>query len=93
MMSEREKEIEKIAKIMCGGCPGEEGCLHCLCADWYNAEKLYNAGYRLKNEIVEEVFGELLKIASEDAVDDYMTSWEIEKLRDKYRRNEQETRN
>ena len=41
-----EKEIEEIAKVMCGGCADNKECMHCLCAAWYNAEDLYNAGYR-----------------------------------------------
>lgn len=43
----REKQIEKIAKVMCGGCPDNKECMHCLCADWYKAEDLYNAGCRM----------------------------------------------
>ena len=40
----REKQIEEIARTLC-----ENGCKECtqtLCADWYKAEALYNAGYR-----------------------------------------------
>lgn len=48
MYNEKDlQEIEKIAKIMCGGCPEGKACMRCLCSDWYNAEKIYNAGYRL----------------------------------------------
>lgn len=47
---DREKQIEEIAKVMCGGCPDDKGCTHCLCADWYRAESIYNAGYRKQSE-------------------------------------------
>lgn len=44
---EREKQIiEEMAKVMCGGCADGKECMQCLCADWYRAEALYNAGYR-----------------------------------------------
>ena len=46
----REKQIEEIARVMCGGCPDGHECLHSLCADWYRAEALYNAGYRKQSE-------------------------------------------
>ena len=39
------KAIEEMAKIICGGCPNGKECMRCLCADWYKAEALYNAGY------------------------------------------------
>ena len=55
MYSEKDlQEIEKIAKIMCGGCPGGKECLHGLCSDWYNAEKLYEAGYCLNKSAQNE---------------------------------------
>lgn len=41
-------EIEEMARILC-----ENGCKECiqtLCADWYKAERLYNAGYRKQSE-------------------------------------------
>ena len=47
---DREKEIEEIAKVMCGGCADNKECMHCLCSDWYKAEDLYNAGYRKQSE-------------------------------------------
>ena len=46
----REAEIELIAKTMCGGCSDDKECLHGLCKDWYNAERLYNAGYCKQKE-------------------------------------------
>ena len=46
----REKQIEIIAKVMCGGCANGKECIHTLCADWHNAEALYNAGYRKQSE-------------------------------------------
>lgn len=49
----REKQIEAIAKVICGGCPDNKECMHCLCADWYRAEALYNAGYRKQSEVEE----------------------------------------
>ena len=42
----RDKQIEEMAKVICGGCPNGQECMRCLCADWYKAEKLYDAGYR-----------------------------------------------
>lgn len=59
----KEKQIEEMAKVMCGGCHNGEECMRCLCADWYRAEMLYNAGYRKidKGSVVltEEEFNEL----------------------------------
>ena len=47
---DREKQIEEIAKVMCGGCPDNNECMRCLCATWYNAEALYKAGYRKQSD-------------------------------------------
>ena len=46
----KEKQIEEMAKVMCGGCADGKECMRCLCADWYRAENLYNAGYRKQGE-------------------------------------------
>jgi hypothetical protein len=46
----KEKQIEEMAEVMCGGCADGKECMQCLCADWYRAEKLYNAGYRKQSE-------------------------------------------
>jgi hypothetical protein len=45
-----EKQIEEMAKVMCGGCANGKECMQCLCADWYRAEKLYDADYRKQSE-------------------------------------------
>lgn len=58
---DREKQIEEIAKVICGGCPDNKECMHCLCADWYKAESLYNAGYRKQSEVAREIFEEIDK--------------------------------
>ena len=85
---DREKLIEEIAKAMCGGCPDNKECMHCLCADWYKAEALYNAGYRRWSEVAKEIFEEIDNIiynlrdspfySSSDAVD------ELTELKKKY---------
>lgn len=49
-IEDKEKKIEEIAKIICGGCGSGEECMHGLCAAWYNAEKLYNAKCRILPE-------------------------------------------
>lgn len=59
---DREKQIEEIAKVMCGGCPDNKECTHCLCADWYKAESLHNAGYRKQSEVAKEIFAEIEKL-------------------------------
>lgn len=46
----KEKRIEEMAKVMCGGCADGKECMQCLCADWYKAEKLYNTGCRKQSE-------------------------------------------
>ena len=51
----KEKQIEEMAKEICHGCPNGEECKHCLCEDWYNAEMLYEAGYRKQSENVIEL--------------------------------------
>ena len=60
----REKQIEEMAKVMCGGCTDNKECMRCLCADWYNAETLYNAGYRNQREVAKEFFDEIEKLVS-----------------------------
>lgn len=59
---DREKEIEEMAKAMCGGCPDNKECTHCLCADWYKAEALYNAGYRRWSEVASDIFTDICAI-------------------------------
>ena len=49
------KQVEEMAKVMCGGCADGKECMQCLCADWYRAEKLYNANVRKQSD------GELTK--------------------------------
>ena len=56
---DREKHIEDMARIMCGGCTDNKECMRCLCADWYNAEALYDAGYRKKVVVAKEIFEEM----------------------------------
>lgn len=56
---DREKQIEEMAKVMCGGCPDNNECMRCLCATWYNAEALYKAGYRKEDDIAKEIFEKL----------------------------------
>lgn len=62
----RGKKIEEIAKVMCGGCPDNTECMHCLCADWYKAESIYNADYRKQSEVVKRIFEEIDKIISKE---------------------------
>lgn len=48
-MIDRELEISKIARIMCGGCRdsySDTECFHGSCPDWNIAERIYDAGYR-----------------------------------------------
>ena len=47
---DKQKQIEEIAKVMCGGCHNGKECMRCLCADWYRAEMLYDANYRKIDE-------------------------------------------
>ena len=56
---DREKQIEEMAKVMCGGCPDNKQCMRCLCATWYNAEDLYKAGYRKEDDVAKEIFEKL----------------------------------
>ena len=56
---DREKQIEEMAKVMCGGCPDNNQCMCCLCATWYNAEVLYKAGYRKEDDIAKEIFDDI----------------------------------
>lgn len=57
----RVREIEEIAKAMCGGCTDSKECRHCLCADWYKAEDLYNAGYRRQIEVAKEIGRDIIE--------------------------------
>lgn len=54
-MKNKEKQIEEMAKVMCGGCPDNKECMHCLCADWYKAESIYNAGYRKASDVARDL--------------------------------------
>lgn len=47
-MNDREM-IEEMAKIICDGCHNGK-CVRGFCADWYRAERLYNAGYRKQKQ-------------------------------------------
>ena len=49
----KTEQIEKIARIICESHNCEK-CAHALCADWYAAERLYNAGCRVTNNKGEE---------------------------------------
>jgi hypothetical protein len=53
----RDKQIEEIAKILCGMKNGCDGCMwnkvHCNERNY--AEEIYNAGYRKASEIFEEI--------------------------------------
>ena len=71
---DKEKQIEEIVKVMCGGCPDNKECMYCLYADWYNAEALYNAGYRKQSEVTREIFEEIKDCMScfEDDDDGYL---------------------
>ena len=82
---DREKQIEEIAKAMCGGCSDNKECIHCLCADWYKAESIYNAGYRKQSEVAMEIIGEILSSHTLD-IDGFFTMHESEltELKKKY---------
>lgn len=84
----REKQIEEIAKVMCGGCPDNKECMRCLCADWYKAEDLYNAGYRNQSEVAMEIFEEIYKLTYRLSNDEHYTIgdmiWDIDELKKKY---------
>ena len=71
-----EKQIEELARVICGGCPNTEECLHVMCMEWYNAKKIYNAGYRKRVE------GEWLERTEyneiEDCEDEYYQCSECE---------------
>lgn len=82
---DREKQIEEIAKAMCAGCPDNKECMHCLCADWYKAESIYNAGYHKQSEVAMEIIGEILSSHTLD-IDGFFTIHESEltELKKKY---------
>ena len=88
---DREKQIEEIAVILTdGGCTkcncDENGKFNCL--PMYNAQLLYNAGYRKQSEVAKEIFEEIDNIiynlrdspfySSSDAV------YELTELKKKY---------
>lgn len=84
----REKQIEAIAKVICGGCPDNKECMHCLCADWYRAEALYNAGYRKQSEVVKEIFEGIDKLMYRLLNDNHYLAgdiwWDLDELKKKY---------
>lgn len=84
----REKQIEAIAKVICGGCPDNKECMHCLCADWYRAEALYNAGYRKQSEVVKEIFEGIDKLMYRLLNDNHYLAgdiwWDLDELKRKY---------
>lgn len=57
----KEKQIEGMAKILCGMKNGCDGCMwdkvHCNERNY--AEEIYNAGYRKATEVAEEIFSEI----------------------------------
>lgn len=61
-MKTKEKQIEEMAVILTdGGCTkcncDENGKFNCL--PMYNAELIYNAGYRKTSEVAREIFDEI----------------------------------
>ena len=53
----KDKQIEEMAKILCkNGC---KDCIQTLCADWYKAEALYDAGYRKASDVAREIFEDI----------------------------------
>ena len=46
-MTDKEKQIEEMARVICDGC---SVCNHIMCHEWYTAQKIYDAGYRKHTE-------------------------------------------
>lgn len=66
-MLDKDKQIEEMAKIMCGF--DDEECEHCITCSYHNgcaceedAKNLYNAGYRKASDVAREIFEEIGKI-------------------------------
>lgn len=56
-MSDKEKQIEELARVICDGCTE---CKRIMCHEWYIAQKIYNAGYRKQSYVI-DAFVERLK--------------------------------
>ena len=50
----RDKQIEEMAKILCGMKNGCDGCMFnkLTCSERKDAEAIYNAGYRKQSEVI-----------------------------------------
>jgi hypothetical protein len=59
----RNKQIDEIAKILCGMKNGCDGCMwdKSICYERNDAEEIYNAGYRKASDVAREIFEELKK--------------------------------
>lgn len=55
-MTDKEKQIEEMARVICDGCAV---CNHVMCHEWYTAKKVYDAGYRKQNDVIDELVMEL----------------------------------
>lgn len=55
-MTDKEKQIEEMARVICDGCTV---CNHVMCIEWYVAQKIYNAGYRKQSDVIDELVMEL----------------------------------
>ena len=83
----REKQIDEMAKIMCGF--DDDECEHCNTCSFHNgcaceidAENLYNAGYRKASEVAREIFEEIEEMLN-------LQAKIVCETRDKYRETDQ----
>ena len=66
----KEKQIEEIAKNICGM---KNGCVGCMfnksnCYERKDAEAIYNAGYRKASEVAREIFEEIERVLTDNEV-------------------------
>ena len=63
-MTDKNREIEEMAKILCGMKNGCDGCMwdkvHCNERNY--AEEIYNAGYRKATDVAAEIFEEIEEV-------------------------------
>lgn len=49
-MTDKEKQIEELARVICDGCRDTEECKRNMCLEYFYAKKIYEAGYRKRKE-------------------------------------------
>jgi hypothetical protein len=88
----RDKQIEEMSKLICLSY-NTDACKICedsdLCSVQYEAQRLYNAGYRKTEDVADEIFADIQKSVIHRILNDEHYSLDsfttdLDELREKY---------